>query len=155
MNFVEATKTVAALSDDLASTGTHAMVVDTLGFSHLSMDVCFEAVAAAGTSSTVALVCKLQSSDTTTASDFADLTATVGGGTGGFTMPTPANTTSDVVVRFDIDLGHAKRYFRTQVTPRTAGGVFSVARLSSKEDANPYDAHTKGVAVAVSALGFN
>ena len=155
MNFVEASKTVASLSDDLASSGTHAMVVDTLGFSHLSMDVCFEAVAAAGTSSTVALVCKLQSSDTTTAGDYVDLTATVGGGTGGFTIPTPGSTTSDVVVRFDLDLRNAKRYVRTQVTPRTAGGVYSVARLSSKEDANPYDASTKGVAVAVSTLGFN
>jgi len=155
VNFVEATKTVAALSDDLANTGTHAMVVDTLGFSHLSMDVCFEAVAAAGTASTVALVCKLQSSDTTTAADYADLTAAVGGGTGGFTIPTPGNTTGDVVVRFDLDLQNAKRYVRTQVTPRTAGGVYSVARLSGKEDANPYDATTKGVNVAVSALGFN
>lgn len=155
MNFVEASKTVAALSDDLASSGTHAMVIDTLGFGHLSLDVCFEAVAAAGTASTVATVLKLQSSDTTTAADYVDLTAAVGGGAGGFTIPTPANTTGDVVVRLDIDLKNAKRYFRTQVTPRTAGGVYTVARLSKKEDANPYDATTKGVNVAVAALGFN
>ena len=89
MNRLENTKTVASLSDDITSSATHSMEIDTLGFKVASIDVAFEKVAAAGTNSAVALVLKLQHGDST--SSYADLSGYVGGTS--FTIPTPANIT--------------------------------------------------------------
>jgi len=144
MNRIENTKTVASLSDDITSSATHSMEIDTLGFKVASIDVAFEKVAAAGTNSAVALVLKLQHGDTT--SSYADLAGYVGGTS--FTIPTPANTTGDVVVRFDVDLRGKRRYLRVQATGNATGSVYSVARLGKPED-GPDTAVEKGAAVAI------
>ena len=144
MNRIENTKTVASLSDDIATSATHSMEIDTLGFRVASIDVAFEKVAAAGTNSAVALVCKLQHGDTT--SSYSDLTGFVGGTS--FTIPTPANTSADTVVRFDVDLRGKKRYLRVQATGNATGSVYSVARLGKPED-GPDTASEKGASVAV------
>lgn len=144
MNSLENTKTVASLSDDITSSATHSMEIDTLGFKVASIDVAFEKVAAAGTNSAVALVLKLQHGDST--SSYSDLTGYVGGTS--FTIPTPANTTSDVVVRFDVDLRGKKRYLKVVATGNATGSVYSVARLGKPED-GPDTATEKGASVAV------
>jgi hypothetical protein len=144
MNRLENTKTVASLSDDITTSATHSMEIDTLGFKVASIDVAFEKVAAAGTSSAVALVLKLQHGDTT--STYADLSGYVGGTS--FTIPTPANTTADTVVRFDVDLRGKRRYLKVLATGNATGSVYSVARLGKPED-GPDTAAEKGAAVAI------
>lgn len=125
MNYVEASKTVAKVVDGASI----AHAIDCKGYAHASIDVCYEPVAAAGTASAVATVCKLQSSDTD--GSYADLTGYVGGTD--FTVPTPANTTDTVVVRFDVDLRGKKRYLNVASTLQASGGVASVVRLSKGE----------------------
>jgi hypothetical protein len=144
MNSLETTKTLASLSDDIATSATHSHEIDTLGYKYASIDVCFEKVAAAGTNSAVALVCKLQHGDTT--SSYADLTGYVGGTS--FTIPTPANTTADTVVRLDVDLRGRKRYLKVLATGNATGSVYSVARLGKPED-GPDTAAEKGANAAV------
>jgi hypothetical protein len=144
MNRLENTKTLASLSDDITSSATHSHEIDTLGFKYASIDVAFEKVAAAGTNSAVALVCKLQHGDTTSA--YADISGYVGGTS--FTIPTPANTSSDVVVRFDVDLRGKKRYLKVVATGNATGSVYSVARLGKPED-GPDTATEKGASVAI------
>ena len=144
MNRLENTKTVASLSDDITTSATHSMEIDTLGFRVASIDVAFEKVAAAGTNSAVALVLKLQHGDST--SSYADLSGYVGGTS--FTIPTPANTTGDVVVRFDVDLRGKRRYLKVVATGNATGSVYSVARLGKPED-GPDTATEKGASVAI------
>jgi hypothetical protein len=144
MNRLENTKTVASLSDDITTSATHSMEIDTLGFKVASIDVAFEKVAAAGTNSAVALVLKLQHGDST--SSYADLSGYVGGTS--FTIPTPANTTGDVVVRFDVDLRGKRRYLKVVATGNATGSVYSVARLGKPED-GPDTATEKGASVAI------
>ena len=104
----------------------------------------FEKVAAAGTNSAVCLVCKLQHGDST--SSYADVSGFVGGTS--FTFPTPANTTADTVVRFDVDLRGKKRYLKVVATGNATGSVYSMARLGKPED-GPDTASEKGASVAV------
>jgi len=147
VNFVEASKTFAQLDENLTTSQTHAPVIDTIGFGHASIDVVFEKVAAAGTNSAVATVLKVQQGDGTT---YADIAALVGGGSGGFTIPTPAVTSADNVVRFDIDLkGQTGRFLRIQATGNATGSIYTVARLS-KGEAAPWDAASKGALRTVS-----
>jgi hypothetical protein len=144
MNRLENTKTLASLSDDITSSATHSHEIDTLGFKYASIDVAFEKVAAAGTNSAVCLVCKLQHGDST--SSYADVSGFVGGTS--FTFPTPANTTADTVVRFDVDLRGKKRYLKVVATGNATGSVYSMARLGKPED-GPDTASEKGASVAV------
>ena len=153
MNFVEASKTVAVLDENLTTSQTHAPVIDTLGFGYASIDVVFEKVAAAGTNSAVSTVLKLQQGDGTTYTDivnFTGSTATTLPSTANFTIPTPVNTTADNVVRFDVDLkGQQGRYLRIQATGQATGSIYTVARLS-KAELPPWNAATKGALAAVS-----
>ena len=147
MNFVEASKTVAALDENLTTSQTHSPVIDTLGFCYASIDVVFEKVAAAGTNSAVATVLKLQQGDGTT---YADIVQFVGGGASGFTIPTPVNTTADNVVRFDLDTKGAQgRYLKVLATGNATGSIYTVARLSKGEQP-PTTAAQKGALAAVS-----
>ena len=144
MNRLENTKTLATLSDDITTSSTHSHEIDTLGFKYASIDVAFEKVVAAGTNSAVCLVCKLQHGDST--SSYADVSGFVGGTS--FTFPTPANTTADTVVRFDVDLRGKKRYLKVVATGNATGSVYSMARLGKPED-GPDTASEKGASVAV------
>jgi len=147
MNFVEQSKTFAQLDENLTSSQTHSPVIDTLQFAYASIDVVFEKVAAAGTNSAVATVLKLQQGDGTT---YTDIAAFVGGGTGGFTIPTPVNTTADNIVRFDLDTKGAQgRYLRVLATGQATGSIFTVARLAKGEQP-PVSAAQKGALAAVS-----
>jgi hypothetical protein len=159
VNFVEASKTVAVLDENLTTSQTHSPVIDTIGFSHASIDVVFEKVAAAGTASAVATSLKLQQGDGTTYADivnFTGSTATTLPATANFTIPHPVNTTTDNVVRFDVDLkGQQGRYLRVLATGNATGSIYTVARLSKGEQL-PWNAATKGALASVSGqLGVN
>jgi len=95
----------------------------------------------------VAIALKLQEGDTT--SSYSDVTAFVGGGVGGFTIPTPGNTTDTNVVRFDVDLRGRDRYLNVYATPQAASVIASNVRLS-KGESGPDSAADKGVKAAVS-----
>lgn len=148
MNHFEISKSATKIGTaDTATNATHQHSIDTLGFDYASIDVVFEPVAAAGTNSAVAVALKLQEGDTT--ASYSDITAFVGGGTGGFTIPTPDTTTDANVVRFDVDMRGRKRYLNVYATPNVASVVASAARLGKPEE-GPTTAAGKGVLGAVS-----
>jgi hypothetical protein len=138
VNHLENSKSQAKVSASVASTATHSDTIDCLGHKYLSLDVVFGAVVAAGTASVVAHVLKLEESDDNTA--FSSISGFVGGtatSSTQFLIPTPtaANTGTDVVMRFDLDLRGHKRYVKVSATPMTAAkAVVTLARLGKAED---------------------
>ena len=148
MNHLEATKSVVGHSENLTAAQTHTLTVDTLGYDYVSLDVCQEPWANAGYTSQAAFtVLKLEESDNN--SSYSNVTEFVGGGTGGFTIPTPTATAGDVVVRMDVDCRGKKRYLKLTATPYTTGTVYTVARLGKGVD-GPVSASKKGVNATVS-----
>ena len=148
MNHLEATKSVVGHTENLTAAQTHTLVIDRLGYEYVSLDVCQEPWANAGYTSQAAFtVLKLSESDNN--SSYSDVTEFVGGGSGGFTIPTPTATAGDVVVRMDVDCRGMKRYLKVTATPYTTGNVYTVARLGKGND-GPVTASAKGVNAAVS-----
>jgi hypothetical protein len=119
------TKVVASLdAGTTASSGTATLTIDRLDYDHASIVV----ARAANASTTFASVLKVAESDDN--SSYSDITAFVGGGTGGFTIPTVTSTGSVSLVRLDVDCRARKRYLKVSVTPSTAVNVAIEARLS-------------------------
>lgn len=148
MNHLESTKTVAKLGTaDTTTAQTFTSSIDTLGYDYASIDVVFEANAA--TTDAVATALKLGQSDTNAATAFTDITAFVGGGSGGFTIPTTSLTGASNVVRFNVDMRGKKRYLNVSATPVAASVVCAVARLG-KAEVGPANASEAGVAAVVS-----
>ncbi len=148
MNHLEATKSVVGHTENLTAAQTHTLVIDRLGYEYVSLDVGQEPWANAGYTSQAAFtVLKLSESDDN--SSYSDVTAFVGGGTGGFTIPTPTATAGDVVVRMDVDCRGKKRYLKVTATPYTTGTVYTVARLGKGVD-GPVSASSKNVNATVS-----
>jgi hypothetical protein len=148
VNHLEATKSVVGHTENLTAAQTHTLVIDRLGYEYVSLDVAQEPWTNAGYTSQAAFtVLKLSESDNN--SDYSDVTAFVGGGTGGFTIPTPTATAGDVVVRMDVDCRGKKRYLRVTATPYTTGTVYTVARLGKGVD-GPVSASSKNVNATVS-----
>lgn len=84
---------------------------------------------------------KLQHSTTTDASNYADISGTVGGTD--FTVPN-ANTSSAYMTVFNLDLRGKRRYIRVQVSPRTTQIINAMAMLYFQ----PSAPDTAGVGVA-------
>jgi hypothetical protein len=148
VNHLEATKSIVGHTENLTAAQTHTLVIDTLGYGYVSVDVCQEAWTNAGyTSQAAYTVLKVEESDNN--SSYSNVTAFVGGGAGGFTIPTPTATAGDVVVRMDLDLRGHKRYLKLTATPYTTGTVYTVARLGKGTD-GPVSASAKGVNATVS-----
>ena len=146
MNHLESTKTVAKLgTSDTTTAQTFTSSIDTLGYDYASIDVVFEANAA--TTDAVATALKLAHGDTTSA--YTDLTAYVGGGSGGFTIPTTSSSSASNVVRFNVDMRGKRRYLNVSATPIAASVVCAVARLG-KAEVGPANASEAGVAAVVS-----
>ena len=111
-----------------SSTATNATatgVLDCLGFDFATIDIY------AGTNSAVTqthTVLKLTEGDTTVYSNSSDITAFVGGGTGGFTLPNVATQTADQKsLQFNVDCRTRKRYLFAAITPSgTAAQVVSM-----------------------------
>ena len=148
MNHLEATRSVVGHTENLTAAQTHTLVIDRLGYEYVSLDVGQEPWTNAGYTSQAAFtVLKLSESDDN--SSYSDVTAFVGGGTGGFTIPTPTATAGDVVVRMDVDCRGKKRYLKLTATPYTTGTVYTVARLGKGVD-GPVSASSKNVNATIS-----
>jgi hypothetical protein len=93
---------------------------------------------------------KLQESDTTDATNFSDITAFVGDGTGGFTIPnSPTATTTAPFAELNLNLVGRKRYLRLLISPLTTQTYTALALLSRNKE-SPDSAGEKNVAVTVS-----
>jgi hypothetical protein len=148
VNHLEATRSVVGHTENLTAAQTHTLVIDRLGYEYVSLDVGQEPWTNAGYTSQAAFtVLKLSESDDN--SSYSDVTAFVGGGTGGFTIPTPTATAGDVVVRMDVDCRGKKRYLKLTATPYTTGTVYTVARLGKGVD-GPVSASSKNVNATIS-----
>ena len=143
------TKTVAKIGTaDTTTSQTATHTVDTLGFAYASIDVVFEPATA--TTDAICVACKVEESDAS-GSGFTNVKELVGGGVGGFVIPTSGSKTADSnVVRLNIDLRGHKRYLRVSATPVAASVVATVANLGRAE-AGPVSAIESGVQVEVDA----
>lgn len=133
---------------DTTTSQTASHTIDTLGFAYASIDVVFEPAAA--TTDAICRALKVEESDAS-GSGYADITALVGGGTGGFTIPTSGSRTAGSnVVRLNVDLRGKKRYLKVSATPVAASVVASVVRLGRGE-IGASDATSSGVQVVVNS----
>jgi hypothetical protein len=122
----------------VGSTATSTLTVDRIGYDHVSVS----AIRAANASTVFASVLKVEESDNN--SDYTDVTALVGGGTGGFTIPAVTDTNSAAIVQMDIDCRARKRYLKVSMTPGVTATLGIVAGLSKAEVA-PTSAAEKNV----------
>jgi hypothetical protein len=97
---------------------------------------------ASNAATTFASVLKVEESDDN--SSYSNVTALVGGGTGGFSIPAVSATGSVSVVKLDVDTKARKRYLKVSMTPSTAVNVAMTARLSRGE-VSPETASQAGV----------
>ena len=124
----------------IGATATATLTIDTLGY-----DVASVAVLRASNASTVfANAIKIADSDDN--STYTDVTALVGGGTGGFSIPAIGATAtgSASILKLDVDTKARKRYLRVSYTPGASATVSIVARLGRGEEA-PVTASDIGV----------
>ena len=75
---------------------------------------------------------KLQHSDTTDASNYSDITGSVGGTD--FTIPN-ADTTNPNLYKFNVNMVGRKRYIKVAYSPQTTQTVFAVANLHWNQQA--------------------
>ena len=122
----------------VGSTATSTLTIDRLGYDHVSVS----AIRASNSSTVFASVLKVEESDNN--SDYSDVTALVGGGTGGFTIPAVSDTSSAAVVKLDVDCRARKRYLKVSMTPGATATLGIVARLSRAEN-TPTTAAEAGV----------
>jgi len=123
----------------VGSTATSTLTIDRLGYDHVSVS----AIRAANASTVFASVLKVEESDAVS-SGYTDVTALVGGGTGGFTIPAVSDTNSAAVVQMDIDCRAKKRYLKVSMSPGASATLALVAGMSRAEVA-PTAAAGKGV----------
>lgn len=113
----------------VGSTATSTLTIDRRGYDHVSVS----AVRASNASTVFASVLKVEESDNN--SDYSNVTAFVGGGTGGFTIPAVSDTNSAAIVKMDIDARALKRYLKVSMTPGASATLGIVASLSKAEEA--------------------
>jgi hypothetical protein len=107
----------------LTNGATATASIDRLGFDFASIDLIM------GTANVVSnkpSTLKISESDDLTT--YNDVTALVGGGVGGFTIPN-ADTSNPNVYRLNVDCRGRKRYLKLSVTPLTTQEVVMAARL--------------------------
>jgi hypothetical protein len=124
----------------IGATATATLTIDTLGYDHCSVAV----LRAANASTVFANVIKVEESDDN--SSYSNVTALVGGGTGGFSIPAVAAsaTGSASILKMDIDTKAKKRYLKVSYTPGASATVAIVGRLGRGEVA-PATAAEAGV----------
>ena len=128
--------------------GTASGVIDTLGYDEIWVTV------TQGTSNTASnnlSVCTFSEGTSTNLTEATDITALVGDGAGGFTIPN-ANTANPQVYLFHIDKrnGPRERYIHLELSPVTTQILGATAlKLRGKEA--PVNATDAGVALLVEA----
>jgi hypothetical protein len=110
----------------VGATATANLTIDTIGYDYCSLTV----LRASNAATTFANVLKVEESDDN--SSYANVTALVAGGTGGFTIPaiSVAGTSSASVVKLDVDTKARKRYLKVSYTPGASATVAIAGRLS-------------------------
>lgn len=122
--FIAVNSVSASTGDTVTSTP-----IDCLGFDELAIVV--DATSAA-TNKALSVLKLSESDDTTTTTT--DITAFVGGGAGGFTIPTPSGATSAKPhAVFRLDLRGRKRYITVRIAPTTTQTFHVVAALGRAE----------------------
>ena len=113
----------------VGATATATLTIDTLGYDHASVSV----LRASNASTVFANAVKVEESDDN--SSYSNVTALVGGGTGGFTLPAIAAsaTGSSSILKLDVDTKAKKRYLKVSYTPGASATVAIVARLGRGE----------------------
>lgn len=138
-------KAVLAIApQSVASSATVTGTVDTLGYDWATLDILQNT---SDTTGHKLATCKVSTSDTTDATNYSDVTALVGGGVGGFTIPN-ANTSVGQVYKLNVDLKKVKRYLKFTITPATTQVLGAVANLHIAEQ-EPTQAADAGVDVLV------
>lgn len=124
----------------IGATATATLTIDTLGYDHASVTV----LRASNASTVFANAIKVEESDDN--SSYANVTALVGGGTGGFTIPAIAAsaTGSASILKLDVDTKAKKRYLKVSYTPGASATVAIVANLGRGE-VSPETAAQAGV----------
>lgn len=116
---------VVASVPTAVGTSAVTLTVDTLEFDHAS----FAVMRASNASTVFASVLKIEESDAS-GSGYSDVTALVGGGTGGFSIPAVSDTASPAVVKIDVDTRARKRYLKVTATPAVSVNTVVTGRLS-------------------------
>ena len=113
----------------IGATATATLTIDTIGYDNASVSV----LRAANASTVFASVIKVEESDDN--SSYSNVTALVGGGTGGFTIPAIAAsaTGSASILKLDVDTKAKKRYLKVSYTPGASATVAIVAQLGRGE----------------------
>lgn len=122
----------------VGATATATLTIDTRGWDHCSLAV----VRASNASTVFAGVVKVEESDDNSA--YSNVTALVGGGAGGFSIPAVSNTNAAAILKMDIDTKAKKRYLKVSYTPGASATVAIVGRLGRGEEA-PVSASDAGV----------
>ena len=139
MIHAENSKVVVSLPTGVVgATATQTLTVDRLGYDHVSV----VAMRASNASTVFATVLKVEESDNN--SDYTDVTAFVGDGAGGFTIPAVSDTNSAAAVKMDIDCKAKKRYLKVSMTPG-ATAVVSLVAHASRAEVYPASATDVGV----------
>jgi hypothetical protein len=120
-----ATKVVIAPLS-VATNATATGVLDTLGFEEAAIDITMDTAADTTNNPTVL---KLSEGDDTNAST--DVTAFVGDGVGGFTIPAVSES-DPTVVRFNLDLRKRERYLKVTLTAGGAATIMGVNAILGK-----------------------
>ena len=123
----------------IGSTATAQLVIDTIGYDHASVTV----LRASNASTVFANAVSVEESDAS-GSGYSNVTALVGGGTGGFSIPAVSATGSAAILKLDVDTKARKRYLRVNYTPGASANVAIVARLGRGE-VSPENASQAGV----------
>lgn len=112
----------------IGATATASLTIDTIGFDHASVTV----LRASNASTVFANVIKVEESDDN--SSYSNVTALVGGGTGGFSIPAVSSTSATSILKLDIDTKAKKRYLKVSYTPGASANVAIVGRLGRGEE---------------------
>lgn len=112
----------------IGATATATLTIDTLGYDHASVTV----LRASNASTVFANAVKVEESDDN--SSYSNVTALVGGGVGGFSIPAVSNTNATSALKFDIDARAKKRYLKVSYTPGVSANVAIVGRLGRGEE---------------------
>ena len=123
----------------VGATATASLTIDCIGYDHASVTV----LRASNASTVFANAVKVEESDEANA-NFTNVTALVGGGVGGFSIPAVGNTNATSVLKMDIDTRAKKRYLKVSYTPGASANVAIVGRLGRAEE-SPVSAADAGV----------
>ena len=92
-------------------------------------------------------VLKVQQADTTDATNFADITALVGDGASGFTVPSsPTSTTNTAFAILNVNMNGKKRYLRVLISPVTTQ-TYSAVAILGRSEVRPSGTSAEGAAV--------